>query len=536
MAPTFEDAWNYLWCDQLKEGIRLAMAVLTFMIPLWVAEDKIGTHYYAQSIRDGLQWAAVTCVVISQSLLGKASQVSFERVLGTLIGGSLAMAMLFSEQAGAVLALLGLVCISATFFGGKYKLEYGGKLCSVTYIIVCACVCRGPSAIVSQWLSRSLGICSGVACTLLLNIFVFPRSATNKAMQEIRKSIKHLRDMHESSWDIFMPSGDSSDADKVSEKRKMDSKACEKSYMSAITAMRAIEDSIPITEDESVLGSMFGQRIIFPRWHWLMATKKDGSSPSSFPARKCKSLVTALRRSYRSQWNLHMALDDDFGLDLTLAFIANYSYSGLLDELRASMKAFLDELLAAFPIGYGKVNTCIKGEDPVGRGGLERYSQALTDLLDLSDAYYHQLMTTGRVSVTTKAPASAPSIDKEKPAVDHVEDAANVSIAIQAQSSSRPDHVLPPPPDTPRAWQLSVAPSMTIGCKGAGADVASLEDGKASDDVAIGSPLQARLRWYAARFAMQCLLREASELASAANDLLMDFPGREENGAVRPFC
>jgi hypothetical protein len=538
MTSTFEDAWSYLWCDQLKEGIRLAMAVLTFMIPLWVADAQIGTHYYAQSIRDGLQWAAVTCVVISQSLLGKASQVSFERVLGTLIGGSLAMAMLFSEKAGAVLSLLGLVCIFATFFGGKFKLDYGGKLCCVTYIIVCACVCQGPSAIVSQWLSRSLGICSGVACTMLLNISVFPRSAINKAMQEIRKSITHLRDMHESSWDIVMPLGDSSDADKVSEQRKMDSKACEKAYMSAITAMRVIEDSIPITEDESVLGSMFGQRIIFPRWHWLLTTNKDGSSSSSFPAQKCKSLVSALRRSYRSLWSLHMALDDDFGLDLTLAFIAKYSYSGLLDELRASMKAFLDELLAAFPTGYGEVNTCIKGKDPVGRGGLERYSQALTDLLELSDAYYHELMTTGRVDVTTKAPASSSIMNKEKPVVDHEEDATNVSITIQAQSSSRPDHVLPPPPDTPRAWQLSVAPSMATRCKGDGADMSSVEDGKTFEGqpVAIGSPLQARLRWYAARFAMQCLLREASELASAANDLLMDFPGREETDALRPSC
>ena len=233
-----------------------------------------------------------------------------------------------------------------------------------------------------------------------------------------------------------------------------------------------------------------------------------------------------------------MALDDDFGLDLTLAFIAKYSYSGLLDELRTSMKAFLDDLLAAFPTGYGEVNTCIKGKDPVGRGGLERYSHVLTDLLELSDADYHQLMTTRRVDVTPKAPALASIIDEEKPVVDHEENAANVSITIQAQSSSRPDHVPPPPPDTPRAWQLSAGPSMATGWKGSQADVFSVEDGKAFEGqpVAIGSPLQARLRWYAARFAMQCLLREASELASAANDLLRDFPGRDEEVALRSSC
>ena len=522
MADWFEDAWAYLWSDPLKEGIRLMLAVLTFMIPLWLAQPQIDAHYYADAIRNGLQWAAVTCVVISQSLLGKASQVSFERVVGTIIGGSLAMAMLFSEQAGAVLSLLGLLCIWATFLGGKLKLDYGGKLCCVTYIIVCGCVCRGASAIVSVWLSRTLGICSGVGVSLLLNISVFPRSATNKAMQEFRKAIKTLSKMHSHSWDVVTPSVD---PDQASEQRKKDSEACEEAYLSAISSLRAIEDSIPITEDESILCSLLGQRILLPRWHWLFGT--DGNS--SFPAGKGKSLATALRRSYRALWSLHIAFDDGFGLDLTLAFIARHSYSGLLAELQSSMKDFLTDLLNAFPSSYGGVNAIHWGSnggtEPVSKAGLERYSKALNDLMELSDSNYHHLMETGRIAVASKeAPLTlSESTAKDKPAMD----AASVSIVIEAQPPEHDETV--PPSLTPRAWQLSVASSMMTGKEiEAAATVASNEDeeGKA----VIGSPLQARLRWFSARFAMQCLLRETKELASAANELLMILPGHEVKG------
>lgn len=518
----FEGAWEYVWCDPLKEGIRLCICVLTFMIPLWVAEAQIGNHYYADAIRNGLEWAAVTCVVISQSLLGKASQVSFERTMGTIIGGSFAMAMLFTQQAGAVLALLGLTCVMATFLGGKFKLDYGGKLCCVTYIIVSGCVCRSISTIVSTWLSRSIGIICGVFLTLLVNMIVFPRSATNKAIQELRKAITSLSNMHESSWDIFMPPSSDSDVEDASERRRKDSETCEKAYIDAIASMRSIEDSIPITEDETILGSIFGQRILVPRWHWLVG-KHDGSS---FPSEECKSLATALRRSYRSQWALHMAMDDGFGLDLTLAFIAKYSSSGILDELRSSMKAFLDDLLNAFPPGYGEANVCIKGKEPVSVAGLERYSKALNDLMELSDAYYQQLMEKGRVDKMIEGASALSPKGKEKLPLDIP--VGSVSVTIEDQSPARNEQVLPPPPDTPRSWQLSVASLIAAGKETEG-DVDSIEISKASEakPVAKGPPLQARLRWYSARFAMQCLLREALELASAANELLTNLPGRE---------
>ena len=105
-----------LWTDPFKDGIRLVLAVLTFIIPLYIANDEISQLAHSDAIKNGLQWATITCVMISQPVLGKTSQISFERACGTLIGGSLGMAMLFTEQVGAILACCGVLCLVATYF------------------------------------------------------------------------------------------------------------------------------------------------------------------------------------------------------------------------------------------------------------------------------------------------------------------------------------------------------------------------------------------------------------------------------------
>ena len=502
-----------LWTDPFKDGIRLVLAVLTFIIPLYIANDEISQLAHSDAIKNGLQWATITCVMISQPVLGKTSQISFERACGTLIGGSLGMAMLFTEQVGAILACCGVLCLVATYFGGTNKLDYGGKLCVITYVIVIACVCRGANAIVSQWASRVLGIISGIFLTLVLNIFVFPRSATNKAMQEIRKAITALSDMHEASWNIVMPLDPGAD---VSEQRKKDSAACEKAYSSAITALRGIEDSIPITEDERIIGSFLGRRILIPRWHLISSKESD----SVLPGKKVQALATALRRSYRALWSQHLALDDGFGLDLTLAFISKYSASGLLDELRSSMRLFLDELLESFPSEYGAVNTCVRGQDPVSSAGLDRYTKALQDLLDLSDAYYQKLMER---SLERKTNVAIQATSADDPVKDGAS-TASVSITI-GESRDLFNQVAS---GISRSWNLPVT-STPISISEEGAAKVSIEEGAAKvsikDKVEEMTHIQARLRWYGARFAMQCLLREASELHITANILLASVPG-----------
>ena len=51
----------------------------------------VGPEHVAYSVyaRSACKWAAITAAIVAQPLIGKASQVGGERILGTVLGGAM---------------------------------------------------------------------------------------------------------------------------------------------------------------------------------------------------------------------------------------------------------------------------------------------------------------------------------------------------------------------------------------------------------------------------------------------------------------
>jgi len=66
-----------------RRAIRLAIGV---GVPSYIGFALLGPehHWSAPTI---CQWAAITAAIVAQPLIGKATQVGFERILGTVSGG-----------------------------------------------------------------------------------------------------------------------------------------------------------------------------------------------------------------------------------------------------------------------------------------------------------------------------------------------------------------------------------------------------------------------------------------------------------------
>lgn len=71
--------------DHYRRAIRLSVAVLLLSAVAFPLVGRPGCEPYVML----LKWALLTCPVVTMPLLGKVSQVSFERALGTIIGGAL---------------------------------------------------------------------------------------------------------------------------------------------------------------------------------------------------------------------------------------------------------------------------------------------------------------------------------------------------------------------------------------------------------------------------------------------------------------
>ena len=69
-----------------RRAIRLALGV---GIPCFVGFGVVGPEHLQWSAAAATicKWAAITAAIVNQPLIGKATQVGAERVIGTVLGG-----------------------------------------------------------------------------------------------------------------------------------------------------------------------------------------------------------------------------------------------------------------------------------------------------------------------------------------------------------------------------------------------------------------------------------------------------------------
>jgi hypothetical protein len=122
----------------------------------------------------------------------QTSQVSFERALGTVVGGGLGFlataaatrwwTLQATETDDIFLAVVAATAAFASVLAGqRFSLDLSAKLFVIAFILVCFSSQEGRDPLTIA-LTRVGGIVSGVATMLLMSILILPKSATIESL------------------------------------------------------------------------------------------------------------------------------------------------------------------------------------------------------------------------------------------------------------------------------------------------------------------------------------------------------------------
>ncbi|KAG1680921.1 hypothetical protein FOA52_009880 [Chlamydomonas sp. UWO 241] len=254
----------------LQDGVRVAAAALVGVAAEQITRGHLDlSNTWQESVGELLYWSAITVVSVSTPLMGKTAQIGVQRIIGTIIGGALGLGLAMTFRPSVVIVGLVALSIAATTLASVYKMDYAGKLCIVTYVIV---VCAGNGLTTAREIQimatmRVFGILSGVLLMFIASVLIFPRAAAEEAMTNMRDAVKALAQLHDASWEalddhrrIEQGTGDKPAAPSDAAKK------CEDAFVAFAKAARSVEDNLAISGEEMFVGVAYGHRVIVPAW------------------------------------------------------------------------------------------------------------------------------------------------------------------------------------------------------------------------------------------------------------------------------
>lgn len=339
--------------EHTRRSIRLFLGV---SIPCLVGFGVIGPEHvrYSDAASSACKWAAITAAIVAQPLIGKASQVGFERLLGTLIGGGVgygvhqlgllvfgeAMDGIFKSLAAGVLASLSILVGEK-----RLKLNTSAKLFVVTLLLVTFAGEYGD--IEGYAVARVCGILLGVCLMLLLSMVVFPKSATVETLHNMDDALESLSYLNVVIWkdcsgDQLDTHGDM-DVPLLEEKhdRNMEN-ALTKLYESLFN----MEENMNAAASEVLVMKTSGNSLILiPR----LSIGESQSPASHVPVVELNDMADAVRKVARALFILQKALEDwhevwrptDDGDDES---------SRHLETIRQNINDVLEEIQECFPL------------------------------------------------------------------------------------------------------------------------------------------------------------------------------------------
>ncbi|GAX76148.1 hypothetical protein CEUSTIGMA_g3592.t1 [Chlamydomonas eustigma] len=285
-------AQMYSWSHPpgIEDGVRVAICVTLFLAIGLALNEQLKYNVYLSDIQEFCSWGAITSIVVSSPLIGKAAQTGAQRFLGTYVGGSIGIAFLYSGQVTAYIIMAFILTILATCAGTYLKADYGGKLCIVTFILVVGYTPTYSRAhhLLIYSLGRIFAISVGVCTALTASVFVFPKSATEIVLIELRNALQAVSDLHCACWEAIDMKAESSNVKLTSGAEtfmcnqgivdlsgsEQVLRKCEDAQLAFDNAIRTVEDHLAITVNEICIGVLFGHRILLPKWLWFLGLVK----------------------------------------------------------------------------------------------------------------------------------------------------------------------------------------------------------------------------------------------------------------------
>ncbi|GAX75211.1 hypothetical protein CEUSTIGMA_g2655.t1 [Chlamydomonas eustigma] len=389
--------------DWIRRAIRLSVCFVLFGL-LAHAIDYPDNYGLAKELHTTFSWAAITCTVVTAPLIGKVSEVSTYRIIGTVVGGLWGFFM-FSigvftftsvpdgDGPGVFVSLLSpLVAVATTFLAYKLGLDQLARFTQLTYILVGYGTYNNAQGAFLQAVVRIGGIISGALVSLMLSVIILPRSATVEACREAKKALKLLIDLNDLVWsshhfpassDVASPSTSPISSNALAQKRKRkqgsltsfnsasnlfsssanqlssagrhdeatdlkyaittpEREEAERIYTSVYMTLMKVEEMMDQCKGEVYVHHLKGHYFFLPGLHFFQAGRWH------LPYEDMRMLVAAVRRIVRLQWTLLLSFEQGFDENMSKV-LQHYYPKALMSELSYYMHHTLMDLHISFP-------------------------------------------------------------------------------------------------------------------------------------------------------------------------------------------
>lgn len=362
--------------DVIRRGLRLSIGLAICNSLGFLLADKFGdlAPRLGPNIVQGAKWASITCIVVSAPVTGRVAQVSLERTLGTITGGSLGFFVYvvdhnidsWGDQMYLV-ALTSAVGFMSVLVGRWLHLDYSAKLYVMTFVlVVMAAEHSTDAAIVAA--TRISGICFGVICSVALSVVIFPKSANCEAVDAMCHALQDLSAFHSLAWTGGRTEAIPGDAPELFQKRKtrktdmytqigttleyqgtMTDKdrrelACEKVLMDVYSKLGACEGFLKDAASEVYFTTIHGRWCFLPGIMWFTLGKWR------LPKDEMLEVGTSIRKVARVLWSMHVLFNEGFDVD-SMRHLLNLYPPDLLLQLQTTSHGAIQDMLEAFPNG-----------------------------------------------------------------------------------------------------------------------------------------------------------------------------------------
>lgn len=363
----------------IQSGVRLTILCMALLCPLLILSSDIVYHaHHGMSFYYGIFWTGITLIVLHSSLLGTASSTGVQRAVGTIVGGSLALGVGWSNDP-AVIIIVGLVVFGIGGYFGVVlvKSDYGSRLLLVTFFLIIGDYYKGSGPLFTTYVSRMCAVLAGVLLTYLGSILLFPRSATSRVLGELNKMHCAARDLLCNAWMAsgLVPSPEEGGEDSSVIEDALSSHLAFNSSYKAFKAYKIIAD------DESYVGTLWGKRILVPSWLVLR------SLPTYLPEEELLEVSKAIGTLRQGIIAFSLSFTEAFDKETAEIILGRYP-KGLIEAIKVLTESFIEDVIRSLPDEHGHFH----GEkQEVPPFNLTRLTQCVRVLEHISESQYMKI-------------------------------------------------------------------------------------------------------------------------------------------------
>lgn len=350
--------------EYFRRSLRLAVGVF---VPCVLGFAILGPRHvgHTASIKSACKWMAITGALVTHPLIGRASAIGSEQIVGTACGGGVGYLLhrFGQEFLGEVEDGVFLASIAALLAGLSVSL--GEKRVNLTNIFIVTVLLSAfpvdtgqEHKMQSYGIARICGILLGVVMTLFLSVVVFPKSATVESLHDMDEALKYLCHLHACVWkpcgfldtDDDVYDGDDLEASLLSSRRVTRREVHHRHMENCVTRVYAflfdMQNHLEVSRSEILLWCTSNNHMILVP-NVLVWCGSAVSSP--LPIQSLQEMANSVRRVSRGFFTIEQALNDWFEV-LGEEKMSKQAESGVLKSITLAMRDVLFEIRSKFPM------------------------------------------------------------------------------------------------------------------------------------------------------------------------------------------